>query len=144
MSDGLIIRALLIAFGAIVLTRAVFALANKRITETVGVGWGLFSAVFILSGIILHPDHWREYVSTKGLILVVIIIACFSYGLFLLSETVSENYRKSNEMAMQISLLNTENERLSKEVEELKLAAGLEDKAVNEEGKSTKADVSDT
>ncbi|MCQ2517530.1 MAG: hypothetical protein MJ119_02110 [Lachnospiraceae bacterium] len=119
MNEGLIIRALLVAFGALILTRSIFALASRKLTEQVCVVWGFFAAVSIVAGLILHPDNWREYISIQGLVLVVIIIVCFTYGIFLLSERVSELSRKSSEMAMNISLLNAENEALGKRLEEL-------------------------
>ena len=101
------------------MTRSIFALASRKLTEQVCVVWGFFAAGSIVAGLILHPDNWREYISIQGLVLVVIIIVCFTYGIFLLSERVSELSRKSSEMAMNISLLNAENEALGKRLEEL-------------------------
>ena len=120
-----------------ILTRSIFALASRRLTEQVCVVWGLFSVVSILAGIILHPDKWREYISVQGLVLVVIIITCFTFGIFLLSEKVSENSKKSSEMAMNISLLNMENEKLAKRLEEL-------ESQLNEDGRAVESGTDDS
>ena len=54
----------------------------------------------------------KRYVSTRGLILTIIIVSGVLWGLWFISTQVSILKRKNQELAMQVSLLNQENERI--------------------------------
>ena len=76
--------------------------------------------MIILAGILLRPVGWNKYISVTGLVLAVIILFGVLFVLFTLSVIVSEHMRKSNEMAIQISLLKGELDEQQKEIEDLK------------------------
>lgn len=59
------------------------------------------------------------YVSTRGLILTIIIVSGVLWGLWFISTQVSILKRKNQELAMQISLLNNDYEKIIKELEKL-------------------------
>ena len=81
--------------------------------------WGLISLIIILAGILLRPDEWNRYISTKGMLLVVLIGFCVVYGIYFMSARVSELMRRNQELSMQVSLLNYEVEKMQKCMEEL-------------------------
>lgn len=62
----------------------------------------------------------KRYVSTRGLILTIIIVSGVLWGLWFISTQVSILKRKNQELAMQISLLNNDYEKIIKELEKLK------------------------
>lgn len=59
------------------------------------------------------------YVSTRGLILTIIIVSGVLWGLWFISMQVSILKRKNQELAMQVSLLNNDYEKIIKELEKL-------------------------
>lgn len=62
----------------------------------------------------------KHYVSTRGLILTIIIVSGVLWGLWFISTQVSILKRKNQELAMQVSLLNNDYEKIIKELEKLK------------------------
>lgn len=62
----------------------------------------------------------KRYVSTRGLILTIIIVSGILWGLWFISTQVSILKRKNQELAMQVSLLNNDYEKIIKELEKLK------------------------
>ena len=61
----------------------------------------------------------KRYVSTRGLILTIIIVSGVLWGLWFISTQVSILKRKNQELAMQVSLLNNDYENIIKELEKL-------------------------
>ncbi len=61
----------------------------------------------------------KRYVSTRGLILTIIIVSGVLWGLWFISTQVSILKRKNQELAMQVSLLNNDYEKIIKELEKL-------------------------
>jgi len=61
----------------------------------------------------------KRYVSTRGLILTIIIVSGVLWGLWFISTQVSILKRKNQELAMQVSLLNNDYEKIIKKLEEL-------------------------
>ena len=61
----------------------------------------------------------KRYVSTRGLILTIIIVSGVLWGLWFISTQVSILKRKDQELAMQVSLLNNDYEKIIKELEKL-------------------------
>ena len=62
----------------------------------------------------------KRYVSTRGLILTIIIVSGVLWGLWFISTQVSILKRKNQELAMQVSLLNNDCEKILRELEELR------------------------
>ena len=63
----------------------------------------------------------KRYVSTRGLILTIIIVSGVLWGLWFISTQVSILKRKDQELAMQVSLLNNDYEKIIKELEKLEI-----------------------
>ena len=61
----------------------------------------------------------KRYVSTRGLILTIIIVSGVLSGLWFISTQVSILKRKDQELAMQVSLLNNDYEKIIKKLEKL-------------------------
>ena len=61
----------------------------------------------------------KRYVSTRGLILTIIIVSGVLWGLWFIITQVSILKRKNQELAMQVSLLNNDYEKIIKELEKL-------------------------
>lgn len=119
MDYGLVIQLILIGVGVFVLIFTVLSLARKKLEVNACLTWGIIAIIFIIAGTVLRPKGWIEFMSIKGLILLVIVGFCIFVGIFSISSAVSIHKRKINELSMQVSLLNSEIEDLQAQIDEL-------------------------
>ena len=105
---------------SVMVVGVILSLAKRKMTEPFCLSWVFLSALMILSGALLNPSQMKRYVSTRGLILTIIIVSGVLWGLWFISTQVSILKRKNQELAMQISLLNNDCEKILRELEKLK------------------------
>ena len=120
MAVGDVLRLFVIVAGAYMFLKAILSLAKRKMTEPFCLAWAVLSALMILSGILLNPSQLDGYISTRGLILIIIIVSGILWGLWFISTQVSILKRRNQELAMQISLLNNDYEKILRELEKLK------------------------
>lgn len=120
MAVGDVLRLFVIVAGAYMFLKAILSLAKRKMTEPFCLAWAVLSALMILSGILLNPSQLDGYISTRGLILIIIIVSGILWGLWFISTQVSILKRKNQELAMQISLVNNDCEKILRELEKLK------------------------
>ena len=120
MAVGDVLRLFVIVAGAYMFLKAILSLAKRKMTEPFCLAWAVLSALMILSGILLNPSQLDGYISTRGLILIIIIVSGILWGLWFISTQVSILKRRNQELAMQISLLNNDCEEILRELEKLK------------------------
>ena len=120
MAVGDVLRLFVIVAGAYMFLKAILSLAKRKMTEPFCLVWAFLSALMILSGILLNPSQLDGYISTRGLILIIIIVSGILWGLWFISTQVSILKRRNQELAMQISLLNNDCEKILRELEKLK------------------------
>lgn len=120
MAVGDVLRLFVIVAGAYMFLKAILSLAKRKMTEPFCLAWVVLSALMILSGILLNPSQLDSYISTRGLILIIIIVSGILWGLWFISTQVSTLKRRNQELAMQISLLNNDCEKILRELEKLK------------------------
>lgn len=114
------LRMIVIILGIVLLCLDFLAYAYKKITEGAGLAWGLFSVVVILVGAIPALAKWSNIADGDNYIAIFLIWTFFVLGLFFLTITVSQLQMKNQELAMQVSLLNQENEKILDVLQELK------------------------
>lgn len=119
MEPGVLLRIVMIVTGLFLFGVTLSSLAKRRMTEPFCLTWGLIGIIIILAGVLLRPAEWNRYISGTGLLLVLLIGFCVVYGAFFMSARVSELMRRNMELAMQVSLLNQENDEIKKKLEEL-------------------------
>ena len=100
--------------------KAILSLANRKMTEPFCLAWALLAVLMVLAGILLNPVQIDNFISFRGLILVILVISGLLWGLWFISSQVSILKRRNQELAMQISLLNRDCEKILKELEELR------------------------
>lgn len=120
MAVGDVLRLFVIVAGAYMFLKAILSLAKRKMTELFCLAWVILSALMILSGILLNPSQLDGYISTRGLILIIIIVSGILWGLWFISTQVSTLKRRNQELAMQVSLLNNDCEKILRELEKLK------------------------
>ena len=120
MAVGDVLRLFVIVAGAYMFLKAILSLAKRKMTEPFCLAWAVLSALMIFSGILLNPSQLDGYISTRGLILIIIIVSWILWGLWFISTQVSILKRRNQELAMQISLVNNDCEKILRELEKLK------------------------
>lgn len=119
METGKILQIVLVAAGILVMMETVLSLSQRKLREQFCVLWGIVAMLLVVSGIFLRPTVWGQYISETGTILVILSALCLIGCLFFLSVHISVLGRKTQELAMHVSLLNHENERILAELERL-------------------------
>lgn len=123
-----VLQIIIIATGIFLLIVTINSLAHRKMTESFCLAWGLIALILVLAGFLLRPTEWIRYMSPMGLMLVVMIGFCVVYVAYFMSTKISELARRNQELAIQVSLLRQENQRITEEVEQMKIAVEQEKK----------------
>lgn len=105
--------------GICLLVMAILSLAKRKMTELFCLAWAIVSVLLVICGILIEPSELERYVSLRILILIFLITIGVVWTLWFISTQLSILMRKNQELAMQISLLNQDSERMLKKLEEL-------------------------
>lgn len=119
MIVGNILRGVIIIVGILLFWLTIISLAKRKMTETFCLIWGGVSVVVILAGILLRPVLLQNYISTTGMVLISLVAFGIICGAYFLSTMISELTRKNQELAIQVSLLKRENEKVVAKIEQL-------------------------
>ncbi len=117
---GLIFKIVIIFLGAFLLCDAIFSLAKRKMTESFCLMWGLISVITIIVGIIIQPSKLSDFLSPMSFALIILSLYPLLHIALFFSHTISDLVRKNNELAINVSLLISENEELKKMIEEIK------------------------
>lgn len=119
MTLGDLLTIFLIMMGICLLVMAILSLAKRKMTELFCLAWAIVSVLLVICGILIEPSELERYVSLRILILIFLITIGAAWTLWFISTQLSILMRKNQELAMQISLLNQDSERMLKKLEEL-------------------------
>lgn len=114
-----ILQLVVIAAGILLLCMDFISFVYQKVTESIGMMWGIFAVILILTGAVPGLSGWTKVVPREAYGAVIVIGLSMILGCFFLSSHVSRLIRKNQELAMQVSLLNQENERILSELEAL-------------------------
>ena len=128
MEIGDVLRIVMVAEGVLVMMETILSLSKRRMKEQFCLVWGVFAILLVVAGIVLRPTIWSQYISESGTIILTVSALGAVWCLYYLSVHISVLNRKTQELAMQVSLLNQENEQIMAEREKLR-----EKKSLNEE-----------
>ncbi len=120
MEIAVILRVSVVVAGILLLCLDFASFVHRKITESIGLGWAFFSLILILIGSLPGLSAWSIGLEGNSCIVVFLMGFFMIFGVFFLSRSISQLIRKNQELAMQVSLLNQENERILSELEELK------------------------
>ncbi len=116
MVAGIILKVMLIIVGVIIFGVATVSLAKKHMTESFCLFWGIVAVLFIFAGILLQPLGWNRIISWSALVITFAGIVSVLIAGFYFSVRISRLMRQITELAIQVSLLNQENEMLLKQI----------------------------
>lgn len=117
--DGTIIRIGLILGGAILLVYSFWMHSIKKITINFAVIWELLGMCLVLIGAIPVFSNWTRYMASGTGIAFFCVGSVLLFEAVQLSLTISQLTLKNRELAMQVALLNQENEQLMNKVEHI-------------------------
>lgn len=104
---------ILVVIGGIIFLGITFLKCTKRrMTEEIGLLWSFFSILMIVVGAIPNSFVWAERLSRSVSLVLFGVAFFFLLMLWYLSIVISQLLRKSQELAIQVSLLNQENEQI--------------------------------
>lgn len=117
----MILKVLMIDFGIFLLIMDLFMYARQKLTDGIGLGWAIVSLALLVASIVVSLDDvcylWS---GAKNIVLLMFaVFAVIILFLFKISMAVSVVVVKNQELAMQVSLLNQENERILQELKGL-------------------------
>lgn len=111
------VKAYMIIVGIILYIVNIIAMGKRKMRPSFGVTWSIVALVPIVTGIILRMDVLERYMSWKAVIAAflggtALVIVFYSSTLY-----ISELRNQTQELFMQVALLNEENSRLRKAAE---------------------------
>ncbi len=107
----------------------------KKITVNFTVMWELLGIMLVLIGAVPVFSQWTKQLASGTGFAFFCVGAIFLFEEFRSSVMLSQLFLKTQEMAMHISMLNQENERIMRDLE--KLECLLEEKHEKKEKKDT-------
>lgn len=113
------LRILVAASGLVLLWMSFSTYVKKKMTEGIGLAWGIFSIFLFLLGALPGLSVWTKYIVGKGAVALFCLVIFVLFGAFSLSSTVSRLVMKNRELAMQVSLLNQEYEQMIRQLERM-------------------------
>lgn len=116
MSTGELIKAGLIVTGIVIMVFSFVLHALRRLTVNLAVMWEFMGVVLILIGAIPALSAWCYLVGWGSAISLFFVGVLTVWQGYQLSILISSLYMKNQELAMQVSLLNQENEKILKEL----------------------------
>lgn len=119
MASGDLLTAFLVVMGICLFVMAILSLAKRKMTEPFCLAWVCVSVLIVICGILIEPSELDRYISLRVLILILFITIGIGWILWFISTQLSILRRRNQEIAMQISLLNQDSERMIKKLEDL-------------------------
>ena len=104
-----IIRILMVGTGILFLVLAFWAYTRQKLNDSMALIWVFVSIALVITGAVPAVS---KHLSESLLIFMFIICLLLLFLLLKVSKAVSELSMKNQELAMQVSLLNQENERI--------------------------------
>ena len=104
-----IIRILMVGTGILFLVLAFWAYTRQKLNDSMALIWTFVSIALVITGAVPAVS---KHLNESLLIFMFIICLLLLFLLFKVSKAVSVLSMKNQELALQVSLLNQENERI--------------------------------
>ncbi len=114
METAQMLRVAVVAIGIFLLAEVFLAYCKKRLNENYAFAWGVFAVVLVICGAVPALSGWSRALASQTSIFYVIMGVCIVWLLFTMSVNLSRLSACNQELAIQLSLLNTEMEQVLK------------------------------
>ena len=119
MSTAAIVKACVILMGIGIMIVTFVLHAKKKLTVNLAVTWELLGIAAILSGAVPIFSGWSSRIGLGSLVVLLITALLVLWGVYQMTIQISSLLMKNQELAILVSLLNQENERILRELEKL-------------------------
>lgn len=119
MSTAAIVKACVILMGIGIMIVTFVLHAKKKLTVNLAVTWELLGIAEILSGAVPRFSGWSSRIGLGSLVVLLITALLVLWGVYQMTIQISSLLMKNQELAILVSLLNQENERILRELEKL-------------------------
>ena len=119
MSTAAIVKACVILMGIGIMIVTFVLHAKKKLTVNLAVTWELLGIAAILSGAVPRFSGWISRIGLGSLVVLLITALLVLWGVYQMTIQISSLLMKNQELAILVSLLNQENERILRELEKL-------------------------
>ena len=119
MSTATIVKFCVILVGIGIMAITFVLHAEKKLTVNLAVTWDLLGIAACLSGAVPKFSGWSSRLSFGSLVVLLITAFLVLWGVYQMTIQISSLIMKNQELAIQVSLLNQENERILQELENL-------------------------
>lgn len=107
-----LLQILVVIGGIVFLVITFLEYAKRRMTEEIGLLWSLFSILMVIIGVIPNSLVWVGQIRRSVAVVLFGFAFFFLLMLLYLSIVISQLLRRNQELAIQVSLLNQENEEI--------------------------------
>ena len=115
----LVLRMIMVVAGCLFLILNFITYVKKNLTEKFTWMWTIFCIVMILSGIVRGLNSWSFQFNSWGYMALCIILVLIVQFIFIITKEIANLKKRNKELAMHVSLLNQENERILAQLEKL-------------------------
>lgn len=115
----LVLRMIMVVAGCLFLILNFVTYVKKNFTEKFTWMWTFFCVVMILSGIVPGLNNWSFQFNSWGYMALCIILVLIVQFIFIITKEIANLKKRNKELAMHVSLLNQENERILAQLEKL-------------------------
>ncbi len=115
----LILRIIVIMVGVFMLMIGFISYARRHMTDNFLLAWNVMGLCFILLAALPVVSNWSYVLCSPNYIWVGLLVLIMVVAFYRLAVTVSLLQRRNHELAMQVSLLNQENERILNALKEI-------------------------
>lgn len=120
LSTAVLMKIGLIIVGVMIMIMSFVFHAKRKLTVNLAVVWEFLGVALILIGAVPVFSSWCHLLARGTVIAMFVVGALALWGSYILCILISNLSMKNQELAMQVSLLNQENELMLKEIEKLK------------------------
>lgn len=120
ISTAIIIKTGLIVIGVVIMALSFVLHARRKLTVNLAVVWEFLGFALILVGAVPVFSSWCHLLAKGTVIAMFVIGALALWGSYILCILISDLSMKNQELAMQVSLLNQENELMLHELKKMR------------------------
>ena len=113
------VKVFMVAVGIVLFAVNLVYMGKRKMRPSIGVVWSVLALISVVAGVILRMDMLERYMSWKAVIAAMLGAAALVVGFYVSALNISELRNQSQELFMQVVLLNEENSRLRKAAEKL-------------------------
>ena len=113
------VKVFMVAVGIVLFAVNLVYMGKRKMRPSIGVVWSVLALISVVAGVILRMDMLERYMSWNAVIAAMLGAAALVVGFYVSALNISELRNQSQELFMQVVLLNEENSRLRKAAEKL-------------------------